>query len=177
MAFVPEYLEAHVIVYRVSKVALAHQRWQDFAPEIEAALAAVNGRGLPAGYELEEDPAAWDEFDLFVVGYTWARLDEGNPQPRLAMRSRSYWPSVDALVERNASRSNADDLGPRAASPRRAHLACSSPRTRSRKAGGLGKSTDESTERDEHHSMDRLGLDLAREGEPVSMCRAAGLPP
>lgn len=100
MAFLPEYLEAHVIVYRISKVTLACQRWQDFRPAIEAALAAVNGRGLPVGYELEGDPASWDEFDLFVAGYTWAHLDEGSPQPRLALRSRGYWPSVDALVER-----------------------------------------------------------------------------
>jgi serine/threonine-protein kinase len=101
LAFLPDYLEVHVLAYRVSKVELARQRWTEHRGDIEAALRQVNGRGLPAGYELETAPEQWDEFDVFVLGWTWAHTDDGtvSPGPRLSIRSASYWPSVEGLLD------------------------------------------------------------------------------
>lgn len=102
LTYVPEYLEVHVLAYRVSKVAFARERWGEMRDEIEEALRQVNGRGLPEGYALEESPEEWDEFDIFVLGWVWSRSDSDSvvPAPRLALRSASYWPSVEGLLER-----------------------------------------------------------------------------
>lgn len=101
ITFVPEYLEVHILALRASKVELARERWTTLRDEINEALAFANGRGLPEGYELEPDPSNWDDFDVFVLGYTWAHLDEGTqPAPRIAIRSASYWPSVEGMIER-----------------------------------------------------------------------------
>jgi serine/threonine protein kinase len=102
MAFIPDYLEVHILAYRVSKVEFAQAHWQELREDIEASLRGVNQRGLPAGYELESNAEEWDEFDLFVLGWTWAHLEENGeaPAPRLALRSASYWPSVEGLLER-----------------------------------------------------------------------------
>ncbi len=102
LAFIPEYLEVYILAYRISKVELARRRWNDFREDIDAALREINGRGLPEGYALEDDANQWDEFDLFVLGWTWAHTDEEGtaPGPRIALRSASYWPSVEGLLER-----------------------------------------------------------------------------
>lgn len=102
LTFVPEYLEVHVLAYRVSKVEFARRRWTEFRAEIDAALGAINGRGLPEGYELETEPQQWDDFDVFVLGWTWAHADheQTRPAPRIALRSSNYWPSVEGIIER-----------------------------------------------------------------------------
>lgn len=100
LGFLPDYLEVHVLAYRVSKVELARQRWAGFREDIEAALRQLNERGLPADYDLEANPEQWDEFDIFVLGWTWAHTDEGAPPgPRMSLRSASYWPSVEGFLE------------------------------------------------------------------------------
>lgn len=101
LTYIPDYLEVHVLAYRASKVELARQRWTEQRDAIEKALEAVNGRGLPEGYTLEEDPTEWDDFDIFVLGWTWTKLDENTqPAPRIAIRSASYWPAVEGMIER-----------------------------------------------------------------------------
>jgi len=54
------------------------------------------------GYDFEPDPSEWDEFDVFVAGWVWSRVDEEGttPAPRISMRSLSYWPAVEGLLER-----------------------------------------------------------------------------
>lgn len=87
--FLPWMSRLDVAVYRVSKVRDAVLHWSMLRPNIEAALKAVNGRGLPAGFQLEASPDQWDQYDLFVVGYYWAnRVYNGqHARPRIAHRS------------------------------------------------------------------------------------------
>jgi hypothetical protein len=87
--FFPWMSRLDVAVYRVSKVRDAVLHWSMLRPNIEAALKAVNGRGLPAGYQLEASPEQWDQYDLFVAGYYWAnRVYNGQPaRPRIAHRT------------------------------------------------------------------------------------------
>ncbi len=87
--FVPWMSRLDIAVYRVSKVRDAVLHWSMLRPEIEAALQAVNGHGLPAGFQLEASPDQWDQFDLFVAGYYWAnRVYGGKPaRARIAHRT------------------------------------------------------------------------------------------
>jgi len=87
--FLPWMSRLDVAVYRVSKVRDAVLHWSMLRPNIEAALKVVNGRGLPAGYQLESSPEQWDEYDLFVAGYYWANrvYDGKSARPRIAHRT------------------------------------------------------------------------------------------
>ena len=87
--FLPDMTRVDVAVYRASKVRDAVLHWSALRPQIDAALKKVNGRGLPAGYELDLSPEDWDSYDLFVLGYYWAnRVYSGQPaQPRIAHRT------------------------------------------------------------------------------------------
>ena len=87
--FLPRTAVLDLAVYRPSKVRDAVLHWLDARPAIEAALRAVNGRGLPDGYELERSPNEWDAFDQFVIGYFWAhrRYADHPAHARLAHRT------------------------------------------------------------------------------------------
>ena len=87
--FIPRMAVLDVGVYRRSRVRDAERRWETVRPAIEAALRASNGRGLPVGYALEHDPARWDAYDQFVLGYYWAHAgdDGGPPRGRVAHRT------------------------------------------------------------------------------------------
>jgi hypothetical protein len=87
--FLPRDVLLDVTVYRISRVRDAMLHWHVIAPEINAALRAVNGRGLPAGYALEQTPSDWDSYDAFVLAYYWAhrRYDERPARPRVAHRT------------------------------------------------------------------------------------------
>jgi hypothetical protein len=96
--FLPRSTVLDVAVYRASRVRDAEEHWTLVRPQIEAALRAVNGRGLPAGYQLDQWPPDWDQYDLFVLGYYWAhRSYDGQPaRPRIAHRSGD---DVDAQLD------------------------------------------------------------------------------
>jgi hypothetical protein len=87
--FLPWMSRLDIAVYRVSKVRDAVLHWSLLRPQIETALQAINGRGLPVGFQLEASPDQWDQYDLFVAGYYWAnRVYDGKPaRPRIAHRS------------------------------------------------------------------------------------------
>ena len=87
--FLPWMSRLDIAVYRVSKVRDAVLHWSLLRPEIEASLKAINGRGLPVGFQLEASPDQWDQYDLFVAGYYWAnRIYDGKPaRARVAHRS------------------------------------------------------------------------------------------
>ena len=87
--FLPQMSKLDVAVFRISKVRDAVLHWAVLRPEIDAALKAVNGRGLPAGYELDSSPVRWDEYDMFVLAYYWARrVYDGKPaRPRVGHRT------------------------------------------------------------------------------------------
>jgi Bacterial extracellular solute-binding protein len=71
--FLPRWSLLDVTVYRESRVRDAVRHWSLLRREIDAALKAANGRGLPPGYQLELQPEEWDGYDRFVIGYYWAR--------------------------------------------------------------------------------------------------------
>lgn len=84
--FLPRYLETPVLIYLKSQVAEAVQYWDLRKDEINRALVRYNGRGLPRNYVLEKDPAQWDYFDLFVVGYYWSNKEvQGQRRGRIAL--------------------------------------------------------------------------------------------
>jgi hypothetical protein len=87
--FLPRLAILDVAGYRASKVSDAVLHWSALRPEIDAALKRVNGRGLPAGYELSLSPDAWDSFDVFVLGYYWAHRSYGGQpaRPRVGHRT------------------------------------------------------------------------------------------
>jgi hypothetical protein len=87
--FLPGATRLDVAVYRVSKVRDAVLHWSVLRPEIDAALARVNGHGLPPGYDLSLSPETWDSYDVFVMAYYWAnRVYAGQPaRPRVAHRT------------------------------------------------------------------------------------------
>lgn len=60
-----------MVVYSRSAALEAYLEWERHRPRAEALLKRYNGRGLPAGYELEADPARWDLFDLVVLSLAW----------------------------------------------------------------------------------------------------------
>ncbi len=84
--FLPSYLETPVLIYLKSQVAEAVQYWDLRKDDINRALAKYNGKGLPRNYVLEKDPAQWDYFDLFVVGYYWSNKEvQGQRRGRMAL--------------------------------------------------------------------------------------------
>ena len=87
--FLPRMAVIDVAVYRVSKVRDAVLHWSVLRPQIDAALRAINGRGLPAGFELGLTPSTWNSYDLFVMGYYWAHRSYGGQpaRPRVAHRT------------------------------------------------------------------------------------------
>lgn len=87
--FLPRMSVVDVAGYRVSKVRDAVSHWSVLRPQIDAALAKVNGRGLPAGYELGLTPSAWTSYDLFVMAYYWSHRSYGGQpaRPRVAHRT------------------------------------------------------------------------------------------
>lgn len=88
-AFIPRAVVLDVAVYRQSRVRDAMLHWRLLEADMNAALRAVNGRGLPAGYSLEREPTSWDAYDQFVLAYYWAhRSYDGHPaRARVAHRS------------------------------------------------------------------------------------------
>ena len=87
--FLPRMAVIDVAVYRVSKVRDAVLHWSVLRPQIDAALKQINGRGLPAGFELGLTPSTWSSYDLFVMGYYWAHRSYGGQpaRPRIAHRT------------------------------------------------------------------------------------------
>ena len=87
--FLPRMTVLDVAVFRISKVRDAVLHWSVLRPRIDAALARLNGHGLPTDYELSPSPDHWTSYDIFVMAYFWAyRSYGGQPaQPRVAHRT------------------------------------------------------------------------------------------
>jgi hypothetical protein len=85
-AFLPRGSTIAISVYRRSRVRDAMLNWQSARPAIDAALKSINGRGLPEGYALQDNPRLWDSYDRFVLAYFWAHRSYNGfpPRPRVA---------------------------------------------------------------------------------------------
>ena len=119
--FLPRMAVIDVAVYRVSKVRDAVLHWSVLRPQIDAALRAVNGRGLPAGFELGLTPGNWSSYDLFVMGYYWSHRSYGGQpaRPRIAHRTGDEIDGqrdiVAAIYRMGATDATAGQFGSRAA--------------------------------------------------------------
>jgi hypothetical protein len=84
-AFLPRASTVDITVYRISRVRDAILHWEAVRPQIDAAIREANGRGLPPGYTLQENPRLWDSYDRFVLAFYWAhRSYNGFPaRPRV----------------------------------------------------------------------------------------------
>jgi ABC-type glycerol-3-phosphate transport system substrate-binding protein len=110
--YIPRKLETYLLFYLESRVKDALQNWEKQKPEIDRIIEEVNGFGLPEGYELDEDPAHWDYYDLAVLGYYWAHNPyQGLNIPRIAHRGKRYAGTVNEMATRIFQLGgNADDL-------------------------------------------------------------------
>jgi hypothetical protein len=104
--FLPRKYETRIMVFRKSKVAEAVRLWSGkgnrsaaLRDSIGGLLKSVNGRGLPKGYSLEENPGLWDFFDIFVVGALWASESRGR-EGRVGHRSKRYSGTALRVIDR-----------------------------------------------------------------------------
>ncbi len=67
----PRFLETKLLVYSRRQVREAAEHWAAQRSEIDSVLRRYNGRGLPLNYRLEDNPAQWDFYDVFVAGWFW----------------------------------------------------------------------------------------------------------
>ncbi len=99
--FIPRKFETRICVYSKSRVKDVLSRWRLHQTAIDSALALVNGDGLPAEYLLEEDPAQWDYFDIFVLGWVWAHTPyQDAMHGRIAHRGKMYSGTALRLIDR-----------------------------------------------------------------------------
>lgn len=100
--YIPRKLETRVMFYRKSKVADAVSKFAAHKERINTELKALNGFGIPAGYELEADPEKWDFYDVYVVGSIWANEDyNGVKMGRIAHRGARYGGTALDLVDKS----------------------------------------------------------------------------
>ncbi|OGS37456.1 MAG: hypothetical protein A2293_11015 [Elusimicrobia bacterium RIFOXYB2_FULL_49_7] len=100
--YVPRKLETRLLFYLKSKVEDALKNWQQYENELNQLLKPQNGYGLPKNYSLESDPAQWDYYDIFVMGYYWAHQKYFNTNvfmPRIAHRADRYEGTALGLVD------------------------------------------------------------------------------
>jgi ABC-type glycerol-3-phosphate transport system substrate-binding protein len=71
--FFPHRIEVPVLFYLKNKVLDAQNKFQKYRREINRVLKTENGFGLPESYVFEENPNDWDLYDIFVLGYIWAK--------------------------------------------------------------------------------------------------------
>ncbi|MBD3391823.1 MAG: extracellular solute-binding protein [Chitinivibrionales bacterium] len=99
--YVPRKFETRVMVYLKSRVKEACAVWRMHHDAVSAELKKYNGYGLPATYMLEDDPNAWDFFDVFVAGWVWAHTQYGGTQNgRVAHRGKRYSGTALRVIDR-----------------------------------------------------------------------------
>jgi len=99
--YITRKLETYLLFFLKSKVKDALNNWEKDRERIDVLLKEVNQYGLPAGYQLEEDPKKWDYYDLLVLSFFWANNPcHGITMPRVAHRGKRYAGTVNELVTR-----------------------------------------------------------------------------
>jgi ABC-type glycerol-3-phosphate transport system substrate-binding protein len=98
--YIPRKLETRIMVYRISKVQLALQKYRAYLPSLDKSLKLFCGRGMPENYALEADPNQWDFYDFLMTGYVWARLDSNNAFPgKVGLRGKNYPGTFLTLID------------------------------------------------------------------------------
>jgi len=104
--FVPKRALVDVAVWLKPAVEDAYLHWAEQRAQIDAALKEANGVGLPADYQLEKSPDAWDTYDLFVAAWSWAHRpaewaavpgEQPTIAPRVAFRTGLNEDATDDL--------------------------------------------------------------------------------
>jgi maltose-binding protein MalE len=99
--YIPRKLETRIMVYRVSKVQEAVQKYKNYLPALDKALRQFNGKGMPEGYALEADPNQWNYYDMLMAGYVWARQDSTSMNPgKVGLRGKNYAGTFLGLIDR-----------------------------------------------------------------------------
>lgn len=99
--YIPRKLETRILFYRKSMVADAVGKFSAHRAQLQKLLKKENGYGLPKDYALEQDPAQWDFYDLFVLGYVWSQESyNGVKMPRIAHRGERYEGTALDIVDR-----------------------------------------------------------------------------
>jgi ABC-type glycerol-3-phosphate transport system substrate-binding protein len=98
---IPRKFETRIMVYCKSKVTDALATWRDYRDSISIDLRKINGFGLPATYLLEDDPNAWDFFDIYALGWIWAHTPyNGKIHGRIAHRGKRYSGTSQRIIDR-----------------------------------------------------------------------------
>ena len=98
---VPRKFETRLMVYCKSRVADAVSRWRNCKEAIDVDMRKINGYGLPATYNLQDDPNKWDFFDVYVVGWIWAHTSyDGKMAGRIGHRAKRYSGTSLRIVDR-----------------------------------------------------------------------------
>jgi maltose-binding protein MalE len=99
--YMPRKFETRIVVYLKSRVAEAVLSFSFDSAAVSAALKKYNGFGLPTGYTLEENPEAWDFYDVFTAGWIWANTAyDGKKAGRIGHRGRKYSGTALRVIDR-----------------------------------------------------------------------------
>lgn len=97
----PRKFETRVMVHRSDKMEVLREQLNYYRDSINIILKSMNGYGLPANFVLENDANLWNDFDIFVLGWIWSRLEyNGTIKPRIAFRSGDYSGTALRMVDR-----------------------------------------------------------------------------
>ncbi len=99
--YIPRKFETRIMVYSKKAALDARSRFKFFKDSIGTSLKGINGYGLPATYQLEDNPALWDYYDLYTVGYIWAHTPySGLLSPKIANRGKRYSGTSLGVIDR-----------------------------------------------------------------------------
>ncbi|MBF0432846.1 MAG: extracellular solute-binding protein [Fibrobacteria bacterium] len=99
--YMPRKFETRTLLYLKSYVREAVNNWETLRDEINMVLKRHNKYGLPKDFRLEKDPAEWDYFDIFVVGFYWKSKEiSGAKMPRIAHRAKRYPGTALRMMDR-----------------------------------------------------------------------------
>ncbi len=98
--FVPRKLETRIVVYRISKVKEAVEKYQKYKPELDRLLKKFRGNGLPPNFILESDPSSWDYFDVLMAGFVWMNENSMDKTGKVGHRGKNYSGTFLRLIDR-----------------------------------------------------------------------------
>ncbi|MBL8028511.1 MAG: extracellular solute-binding protein [Fibrobacteres bacterium] len=99
--YIPRKLETRIMVYRVSKVKEAVEKYIKHLKDLDRELRKYRGKGMPDGYILEADPNQWDYYDILMAGYVWSKEDPKKPGGKIGHRGKNYPGTFLRLIDRS----------------------------------------------------------------------------
>ena len=97
----PRKFETRILVHRMAPVEEARKQLKYYKDSLNIVLKEMNGFGIPPNFVLEQDPDLWNDYDIFVLGWIWARLEfEDGVKPRIGFRSKNYSGTALRVIDR-----------------------------------------------------------------------------